>query len=155
MKKFTKIQIIMEILSFAVIVFMIAYLAYMWKSIPDNIPTHFGISGNADSFGSKNSIFVLIGLQILLYLLLTGVSFIPQKYLNTPVKITDENSERIFSIQRNLILSFKLYIVSLFGYLVYISISGQKTLSIWFTVITIFIPIIIITICTYRCYKAR
>lgn len=34
-----------------------AYAAYVYPSLPDTIPTHFNIKGEADAYGGKDSIF--------------------------------------------------------------------------------------------------
>ncbi len=34
------------------------YLSFIWKDLPQTIPTHFGIDGTADKFGNKNEIVV-------------------------------------------------------------------------------------------------
>lgn len=34
------------------------YLAFIWKDLPQTIPTHFGIDGTADKFGDKSEIVI-------------------------------------------------------------------------------------------------
>jgi uncharacterized membrane protein len=37
------------------------YLASVWQLIPDRVPTHYNIAGEADKWGSKESLFILFG----------------------------------------------------------------------------------------------
>ncbi len=47
------------------------YLAMVWGNLPEIVPTHWGIDGKADRFGSKNSLIALsLGLPIFIYILL-------------------------------------------------------------------------------------
>ena len=53
------------------------YLLSIWGSLPESIPTHFGINGTPDAYGPKNQIFlwpaICTVLSILVYLLLTNI----------------------------------------------------------------------------------
>ena len=53
------------------------YLLSIWNSLPESIPTHFGINGTPDAYGPKNQIFlwpaICTVLSILVYLLLTNI----------------------------------------------------------------------------------
>jgi uncharacterized membrane protein len=74
---------------FATLGFALA-LGY-FSDLPEQIPTHFGASGEADKFGSKNTIFLL---PVLSLVLVAGFVFLTKfshkfNYLN---KITPENA---------------------------------------------------------------
>lgn len=45
------------------------YLAYIWSSLPETVPTHWNYKGEIDDWGSKNSL-------ILITFLLSGVTYI-------------------------------------------------------------------------------
>ncbi|MGG7177089.1 DUF1648 domain-containing protein [Clostridium paraputrificum] len=98
------------------IVFMIVYILYTWNKIPDRIPTHFGGSGNPDSWGGKISLVVFPIISFLSYSLLVGLSFIPEAY-NYSVKITKDNMEYQYHNARELILYLNVEIVLCFGYI--------------------------------------
>jgi uncharacterized membrane protein len=59
------------------------YLAFTWNEIPQTIPIHFGISGKADKFGSKDEIFaapaVLTIVGIAMYFILQNIYKIDPK----------------------------------------------------------------------------
>lgn len=56
------------------------YLAYVWKSLPDIVPTHFNIKGEADDWSSKTSLIYLTGgLQFGVYLLMLVIPYIDPK----------------------------------------------------------------------------
>ncbi len=69
------------------------YLAFTWSKIPETIPLHFDIKGNADRYGAKKELLVPV-------LILTVMSlFIYYLFLNIyridPKKYAAENKERL------------------------------------------------------------
>ncbi len=70
------------------IIFLVApliYLVVFWEKVPEDIPIHWSISGNADNWGHKSFIFIL---TLPLYLIFLTVN---------PV-IMSKNSTRITAI---------------------------------------------------------
>ena len=59
------------------------YLVFIWNDLPQSIPTHFGISGNPDQFGTKNEILIapsiLTIVGILMYFILRNIHKIDPK----------------------------------------------------------------------------
>ena len=66
-----------------------------FPSMPAEIPTHFGISGEADGWGSKGSIFLLMGIFTALLTGLTWVSHYPRSF-NYLTWITEENAQQVY-----------------------------------------------------------
>ena len=61
------------------------YASYIYPSLPDTIPTHFNIKGEADGWGGRDSIFLvpfILGLTgLFTYFLLTNIkNFDPKRY---------------------------------------------------------------------------
>lgn len=66
--------------------------AGLWKKIPAQIPTHYGFGGQADAWGSRNIIWVVVVVAVLLHLLLIGIArYLPIEWWNLPVALTEEN----------------------------------------------------------------
>lgn len=59
------------------------YAAFIWDALPDRVPTHFGISGKPDAYGSKISalipvvILMVVGLGV--YFLITNIEKVDPK----------------------------------------------------------------------------
>uniref|UniRef100_E6QL65 DUF1648 domain-containing protein n=1 Tax=mine drainage metagenome TaxID=410659 RepID=E6QL65_9ZZZZ len=64
------------------------------KGLPERIPTHFGLSGQADGWGSANQIFLMPVVALGLYLLLTVVVRNPESF-HYGVAVTAENRARL------------------------------------------------------------
>jgi uncharacterized membrane protein len=60
----------------------LVYILIVYPSLPDLIPTHFGVSGNADGYSKKSYIFVIYGLLILLNILMPTIAKIDPKREN-------------------------------------------------------------------------
>lgn len=52
----------------------LAYTATIYSDLPDRIPTHFGLSGDADAWGGKSSIWVVPAIMMALIALLYPVA---------------------------------------------------------------------------------
>lgn len=76
-----------------VIIAPLVYLAIIWDRLPDIVPTHFDLQGNADKFGKKNELLVvsgvLAGMSAFVYLLVTNI------YRIDPRKMAVENKDRM------------------------------------------------------------
>ena len=62
-----------------------AYAAYVYPNLPDTIPTHFNIRGEADAYGGKDNIFLVPGIMaivgLFVFLLLSNIKKIdPKRY---------------------------------------------------------------------------
>ena len=113
----------MEILSMIALVVLIGYTAYSFMSLPDQIPTHFGIDGKADGWGSKTTLFTLPGIGLALYLLLTFINKSPHLF-NFTVEVTEENAAHLYQTGRSLNTTLKAVILVSFIYIAWSSIRG-------------------------------
>ena len=91
-------------------------LFYYWSALPDVIPTHFGISGEADGWGSKNTLFVLLVMSVVSYVTMTVLNFFPHIF-NYTVEITEKNARAQYSNARSMLNIIKVEMVYLFAYL--------------------------------------
>ena len=80
-----------------------AYVLYTYDRIPEMIPIH-GYGDHVDGYGDKIYLFLTIGLNVLLLLLIWVLIKIPQN-LNLPIEINDDNRESVFqNIQISLVV---------------------------------------------------
>lgn len=111
--KFTTFQKRIELLSVIALCFLAIYLVSNWSSIPARIPVHYDASGLIDGWGSKYTLLTLPGICLGMYAVLTVVSFFPKAW-NIPVKLTDENRLRVYTVTRSLLCMLKLMLILLF-----------------------------------------
>lgn len=85
-----------------------------WRALPEEVPTHFGLSGEADDWGPKSTIFIFPAIVTLTLLLTFAVQFIPQHLWNYPVKITQANAERQYALARRLLALIRVELCIMF-----------------------------------------
>ena len=86
------------ILALLLIAAPFAYASYVYPSLPDTIPTHFNIKGEADAYGGKDSIFLGPGIMavvgLFVFVLLSNIkSFDPKRY-----KVADDGLYKKFAL---------------------------------------------------------
>lgn len=120
---------IIEIISIAGLLFHASLIFGVWNILPQTIPVHFGIEGQADAWGDKTSLLWFFGLNIVFYAGLTILERYPQKF-NYPWQITENNAARQYNLAQNLIKMLKCEIVWLFA------IISAMTVSVTFGLMT-------------------
>lgn len=144
---------IINILCLVIMVGSLVWLIVYWKHIPDEIPTHFNVYGEADSFGSKKDIIILPIFAWMTFGMISLIELFPGAW-NTGVKVTPENSGRVYGILKGMIVILKLFVVLTFTLLMVFS-AISKGLPVWLLpveLVGIFGTIIVSII---RLYKAR
>lgn len=58
------------------------FIAYSWNQLPDQIPTHWNLKGDIDSYGGKWAIFLGPGISLAVYLILVFAPRIDPKRSN-------------------------------------------------------------------------
>jgi len=86
-------------------------VAIAYPYLPDVIPIHFNIKGQADGFGPKDFIWLEPLVASVLYTVMTLVNRRPDTF-NYPVKITPENAGRQYALASRLMRYLKLVVVA-------------------------------------------
>jgi uncharacterized membrane protein len=105
---------IMQVAAIGGVVTLLAYAVYIWPHLPATVPTHFGIAGQPDAWGSRASLLALPIMTVVFFLALTLLERIPERY-NYPIEVTAANAARVYVLGRRLVLSVKLILVLAFG----------------------------------------
>lgn len=154
----TSLELILEVAGLAGLIKIIVLVAGEFTLLPDKIPIHYSITGEADGFGSKELIWILPALGCLLYAMLTLLARNPHK-LRYPVVITAENRDRQFINMIALLRFIKLFIVGLMVYLSYETLMNARQanpeLTPLFLPASLAILTIILAVFIYRSHKFR
>jgi uncharacterized membrane protein len=98
----TRSEVIAIAGAIAGILFTFIPLALWWPSIPDIIPTHFGLNGQPDAYGSKATLFIFPAVSLAVTILLQTLCRFPWVF-NYPVRITQQNATRQYTAGRTLL----------------------------------------------------
>ncbi|MEO0734489.1 MAG: DUF1648 domain-containing protein [Bacteroidota bacterium] len=133
-----------------------ALVSFYYGELPDRIPIHFGITGQADGFGSKVILWILPVINLGLFYLMGWTTKASFKHFNYPVAITEENAARQHAIALEMVAVLRTVCCLLIAYLVYAIIRAAQTgngslgaLAMSFFIVGIFGPI------AYYMWKAK
>lgn len=96
-----------------------------WDKLPETIPIHFGISGQADDWAQKSlfSVFLIPGLQAMMLVLFTFLYYKPQ-YSSMPttmylMTLDKKHRNEAFALIRIMLVGTVFWINLLFTYITY------------------------------------
>ena len=89
--KLTTTDKIVEILGWIAIVATWVLALTSYPTLPDEVPIHYNITEQADSFGAKSSLMMLPKIATVLFLLMSLLTFFPEMG-NYHVRITKDNA---------------------------------------------------------------
>lgn len=87
----TPTDLLLQLVGLLACIVMVMLPLYYYGDLPETIPTKFDTGGNATSYSSKATIFVLSGIGIFSYVGMHVLAKYPRLY-NYMVEITDDNA---------------------------------------------------------------
>lgn len=152
----TRTEIILDRLALAGVLLLIAILTATWPDLPARIPTHFGLSGEPNAWGSRNSVLFGPILALAIYVGLTILQRYPHLY-NYPRRLTPENAERMYRLGRGLLAWLKTEIIWLFAWLTTATVQvatrhapGLGTWPLWVALAVVYGTVTVFTVAMFR-----
>lgn len=139
--KYAKINKCLDIIGIILVIALIVVTFIYWGKASDIVPIHYNFKGEVDAYGSKNTIFILLLIVIIIYLGLTILSKYPQIY-NYCIEINPRNKEKQYSMATLFIRIINIDILGSFFYIqvkTLVAMINGKGLSIEFLPISLFI----------------
>lgn len=109
-------EIVGELLALIGVIVTVVILLSAWPTLPDRVPTHFGVTGEPDSWGRKESVLFPLLVMMVFYTGLTILNRFPHIF-NYPRAITEENAPRQYRLARTLLTWLKAELVWIFAYI--------------------------------------
>ncbi|MCH8495931.1 MAG: hypothetical protein LAT57_09935 [Balneolales bacterium] len=97
------------------------YLFWHFGTLDSEVPLRYDSAGNVTSTGSPLAMFLLVGVSVFTYALLTIISKYPHVH-NYPVEVTPENVEKLYKLSRTMLVWLKAICAALFTYIIYGSV---------------------------------
>ena len=91
---------------------MFFLLALNWRSLPEQVPVHFGMSGAPDRWSDPGSLLLLPCVGVFVFGVMTVVSMFPGSW-NLPANLNEENRSRVFAIGAEMLACVKAQSMSL------------------------------------------
>lgn len=119
------------ILNILILIANWGFVIYNYFSLPEIVPTHFGVSGEVDGFGDKKMYFILLGIATALFVLMNYLSQNPYAPgLNIPDKMRENKDLTALFVQ---VLNF--FCMVLFANISYesfsVALEKQQDLSLF------------------------
>jgi len=131
---------------------------YQFKNLPETIPTHFNITGEADGFGKKSTIFLLPVFGTVLFIGLTILNFFPHVF-NYPVKITPENAAKQYEMATRLVRVLKLSVLIIFIMIIWmtsaVASAKMNGLAAWFVPVVLAVTFIPLGYYIYKSFRNK
>ncbi len=139
---------LLEILGVAGMLLLVALPAFFFNKLPDSIPVHFNITGEPDSYGSRNTIWMLPAIGFFLFLTIVFIPKILINYGNTDFNETVKKNIFIKAVRMLRIVN--MLTVFMFSSIVYYTIllSLEKPTGFW-RYSTLFFLILIFLVVVY------
>ncbi|NND06836.1 MAG: DUF1648 domain-containing protein [Saprospiraceae bacterium] len=115
--RWDKMDWILEFLALVGLFLAITQPIYHLTLIPDTVPQHFNMQGDADDFGRKWVIWFLVALGIFAHLGMTVINRYPHKF-NYSRAITSENAQHQYTLATKLLRSIKVILVWSLAYII-------------------------------------
>lgn len=97
------------------------YLFWQFGALDSEVPLRYDSVGNVTNTGSPLALFLMVGVSVFTYGLLTIISKYPHVH-NYPVEVTPDNVEKLYKLSRTMLVWLKAICVALFSYIMYASV---------------------------------
>ena len=97
-----KIDIIVYALCLAAVIGMFVYAAASRSTLPEQIPTHYSLLGKINGYGSRNSIFMMPGVLLVMLPAIIITGMFPAAWNLPHVKVTKTNAPYITACVHNM-----------------------------------------------------
>jgi hypothetical protein len=128
-------DVALEIVSAVGVAYVVALTLLAMPHLPDRIVTHFDLFGKADGWGSKDTVWILPGMAVLLYLALTIVARFPHTF-NYAVPITPVNAKRQYTLAVGMMRWLKTELVCLVAWgawgMIQVAEGQANGISVWY-----------------------
>jgi uncharacterized membrane protein len=127
----TKLEWLADTIGYVSLACMVGILLFNWNSLPDQVPAHYGATGEVDRWGSKYELLILPIIAVFLQLFLMKFEKFPENH-NYPARINESNARDFYLNSRQLLNYTKNIINILFAYIVWktVEIANGADISI-------------------------
>ena len=148
---------IRELIALAGLVFAAAVVADFYSRLPERIATHFNGEGMANGFGAKSTLWVLVGIAVLLYLILSVVGSL-QGVVSLKEPLAPDREKVVLAESMALVGWVKAEVCWMFAYICLAMVRNgmglQRGLGAWFVPVTLLVVLGTCAVYTMRIFRA-
>jgi uncharacterized membrane protein len=118
----------------------VVWLARVWNSLPDQLPSHFGLDGIPNHYASRDMVLLIAGFSIGTYCLLLVVQKFPGR-MNLPRRVGDPDRPRVEALGVEMLGWLRLELAWTFAYILWamvqVGMQRSEGLGAGFTLISV------------------
>ena len=137
-----------EAVALLAVIAPVGLLVGRWSRLPATIPVHFGLRGQADGYGSRDWLWMLVGLSVVLYLTLLGVERLRTVRGNLPTRQAGAATPAAQASRRELLGWLRFEVAVLLAYVSCAMMFPGHGLGTWFTFVPL--PVFLLTTGFFR-----
>lgn len=141
-------DLLVDMINITLLLLIWGFTFVHYSDLPETIPIHFNVNGDADGFGHRATIWLLPAIATFTFLLMFLLNRYPHLH-NYMVNITEENALKNYRLSTRLLRYMNLFCLIIFSVVVYdvlsMSMGGEaKLLGVEFMLLTFIVPIAIV-----------
>ena len=129
-----------ELIALAGLVFSAAVVADFYSRLPERIATHFNGAGVANGFGARSTLWVLVGIAVLLYSTLSVINVVPP-IVNLKRPLAPEREKVVLAESMAMVGWIKAEVCWMFAYICLAMVRNGMGLQVglgwWFLPVTL------------------
>jgi uncharacterized membrane protein len=137
-----RVKTLRELIAAAGLVFSAAVVADFYSRLPERIATHFNGEGVANGFGARSTLWVLVGIALLLYSTLSVINFVP-RIVNLKRPLAPEQDKALLAESMAMVGWIKAEVCWMFAYLCLAMVRNGMGLQVgigsWFLPVTLLV----------------
>lgn len=98
----TRLEKISNAICYIAFLAVVAFMLLKWNELPDTVPLHFDLSGEADQYGSPNTLLILPAVAVVVTILMEALERYPQVH-NYPSRLNEGNREAFYLNSRQML----------------------------------------------------
>lgn len=146
-------KIVRELLALAGVFFSVAVVADFYSRLPERIATHFNAEGMANGLGARSTLWVLVGIAVLLYLILSAVGSL-QGIVSLKRPLAPDREKVVLAESMAMVGWIKVEVCWMFAYLCLAMVRNgmglQVGLGVWFLPLT---SVVVLGTCAFYMVK--
>jgi uncharacterized membrane protein len=147
------VKTVREVIALVGLVFAAAVVADFYTRLPERIATHFNAEGMANGFGARSTLWVLVGIAVLLYLILSVVGSM-QGVVSLKRPLAPEREKAVLAESMAMVGWIKVEVCWMFAYICLAMVRNGMELQVglgwWFLPATL---VVVLGTCAF--YLAR
>ena len=132
-----------ELIAAAGLVFSAAVVADFYSRLPERIDTHFNGEGVANGFGARSTLWLLVGIALLLYSTLSVINFVP-RIVNLKRPLAPDQDKALLAESMAMVGWIKAEVCWMFAYLCLAMVRNGMGLQVGIG--SLFLPVTLVVV---------